>query len=439
LKRERFLMQESQRAEEIGPDLRLEAHPGLGSNRLAQLRHGDPVVLVGAGAVGSRVGVSLATLGTPVVVIDPGQVESANIGLQLYDRADVGLTKCEALVRRLCAIRSDLALACFPIDVRAAGPGILSRCRLVIGCVDSFAARVWLTRTTTGLGVPYLDVALDGTGQSLYGRVSGFDVRHGTACLGCGWDDENWNIVNREQGGSGCAVLAATAPELPSTLALPGLAEAVAGLATIQSTRTLLGDEAGRVLGREWRLNLSAGRLDETKLERDPRCRLEHRPWSMVKIDRDPCEITVRELFDRASECFGSDVVLGAYDDPLVFKAGCSECRREVATAFLRSRLPLCTVCNRALIPLATGFWAWFRRADAPSFQDRTWAELGLAPGGAVLARGPGRPEEIAFLFDGSPTATWMRPIGDRSGHCEATERRRINDEVDDQNMRNLV
>jgi len=397
------------------------------------------VAIVGVGTVGSRFGVALATLGAPLVVIDPGRVESANIGLQLYDRNDVGLTKCEALARRLYAIRSDQALAWFPTDVRAVGPSTLSRCRLVIGCVDSFGARVWLTRTTTGLGVPYLDVALDGTGHSLYGRVSGFDVRHGTACLGCGWDDDNWNIVNHEQGGSGCAVLAATAPELPSTLALPGLAEAVAGLATIQAIRILLGEEAGRVLGREWRLNLSAGRLDETKLERDPRCRLEHRPWSIVRLDQSPCQITVRELFDRATEYLGSEIVLGAYDDPLVLEAGCSECRREVATAFLRTSLPHCTVCNRALIPLATGLRAWFRRGDAPSFQDRTWAELGLARGGAVLAKGSGRPEEIIFLFDSGPAATWMRPIGDRSGHCEATELRRINDYVHRQDVRDLA
>ena len=114
---------------------------------------------MGLGTVGSRVGVALATLGVPLFLIDPGRVEPANIGLQLYDRNDLGLTKCEALAWRLDAIRSDLVVNCFATDVRYLGPRALSRCRLVIGCVDSFAAAVWLARTTTGLGVPYLDVA----------------------------------------------------------------------------------------------------------------------------------------------------------------------------------------------------------------------------------------------------------------------------------------
>ena len=227
-------------------------------------------------------------------------------------------------------------------------------------------------------------------------------MKQGTACLGCGWDEENWDAVNHEQGGSGCVALAATGPELPATLALPGLAETVAGLGTIQATRLLLGEETGHVMGREWRLNISAGRLDETKLDRDPQCRMANRLWSIVELDQSPCKMTVRDLFDRATEYLGKDVVLGAYDDPLVFGAGCPKCRCEVAMTFLRRSMPLCTACNGTLVPLAREMRVWFDREETPSLLDRTWAKVGLGQGGAVLAKDPGRTEEILFLFGSS-------------------------------------
>jgi molybdopterin/thiamine biosynthesis adenylyltransferase len=397
-----------------GPDVRLEAHPSLGPDRLTRIREGLPVAIVGLGTVGSRLGLALATLGVPLYLFDSGRVESVNAGFQAYDLDDVGQTKCDALTRRIHAVRGGLAVRCFPADVRAVGPGALCQCRLVIGCVDSFAARVWLARTTTALAVPYLDLALDGTGNSLYGRVSGFDTGHGTACLGCGWDDHNWEIVNREQEGSGCAALAASAPEAPSTVALPGLAECVAGLGAIQAIRILLDNDSTRVLGREWRLNLSAGRLDETRLEPDQGCRLEHRPWTVVKLEHRPSELTIRQLFDRAADQAGGECVLGVDDNPLVLAAGCSGCRREVALVSLRSSLPICATCNLALVPLVWGLRPWFGRAEASSFADRTWAELGLAQGAGVLARHPGRPQEIALLFDVDSLATGVRPTGDR-------------------------
>ena len=97
-------------------------------------------------------------------------------------------------------------------------------------------------------------------------------------------------------------------------------------------------------------------------------------------------------------------------------------CGRVVA-----SSLPICPICNLSLVPLVWGLRPWFGRAEATSFADRTWAELGLAPGAGILARHPGRPQEIAFLFDIDSLATGMRLFGDKKGHCDATRRLSIN------------
>ena len=106
-----------------GPDVRLEAHPSLGPDLLARIRAGLPVAIAGLGTVGSRLGMALATLGVPIYLIDSGRVEPANAGLQAYDLEDVGQTKCDALARRMHAVRGDLAVRCFPADVHTVGPG----------------------------------------------------------------------------------------------------------------------------------------------------------------------------------------------------------------------------------------------------------------------------------------------------------------------------
>src|SRR3990172_2701 len=60
------------------------------------------VALVGCGAVGSYVGVTLAKMGFRSFELwDDDVVEEANVGVQLYDAADLGLKKTTALELRL--------------------------------------------------------------------------------------------------------------------------------------------------------------------------------------------------------------------------------------------------------------------------------------------------------------------------------------------------
>jgi molybdopterin/thiamine biosynthesis adenylyltransferase len=405
------------RERELGPDGRLYAHPEIGAAGITRLRAGGPVAVVGLGTVGARGALALGSLGVPLLLIDSGHVDPVNVGLQPYDRDDVGRLKTEVLGRRLRAIRPELALTSHAEDVRRLGLRLLAPCRLILGAVDSFGVRVWLAQAATHLGIPYLDLALDGTGRALYGRVSGYDPGGGSACYTCGWDSETWDGVSREEGGSGCAVLAAaihaadasanaTRLEPPPTLALPGLAEVVAGLGTIQAVRLLLGTEHVRVIGRECRINLSAGRYSEAALTRDPRCRSSHRPWTIQLLDRVPAELSLGSLFERAGRCLGGEVMLTVPDRPLVLQAACPACRCPVATARLREALPPCPTCQGRLIPLVAGLRTRFGPGDVAQVLDRTWAELGLPPGGAVCAVSQSE-EERVFLFACEAATPW--------------------------------
>ncbi len=391
---------------EPGPDCRLLDHPGLGAAGIARVRDGEPVAVAGLGMLGARVVMSLAPLGVPLLLIDHGLVEPVNVGIQPYTWDDLGMPKTQALRRRVETIRPELPIACFHDHIERIGPRALGLCRLVIAALDSFGSRLWLAQATTHLGVPFLDLALDGTGRSLLGRVSGHDVAHGGACYACGWDGETWDNVSHEEGISGCVALAAalsasssTGPEPPATRALPGLADVIAGLAAIQATRLLVGTERQRVIDRECRIDLSAGRYTEARLSRSPRCRLSHHQWNTFLLDRDPAGLSVASLFDLAARHLTGPVSLAVYGEPLVLEAACPACRLTVSTTCVRRALPPCSSCQGPLIPLAAGSRDRFVLEDVAGASDRSWDELGLPPGGAVRATNRDG-QELVFLFD---------------------------------------
>lgn len=381
-----------------GPDARLIAHPALGGPALRTLRAGPPVAIAGAGTIGARLAMALAALGVPVVLLDRGTVEAANVGLQPYERRDLGMRKTEALRRRLLAVRPELDVACRHGDVRRLGPRVLAGCRLLVLALDSFSDRVFLAGMAAGLGLPVLDVALDGTGQTLIGRVAGFDPASGGSCLTCGWDDLTWAEVSGEAGGAGCAALAAERPEAPATLALPGLADVVAGIAAVQVARLLLGTERGRVVDRECRIDLGTGRYRETVLTRDGRCRSPHSRWVVHELDQTAEIVTIQRMLMRSEEDLGPGVRLSAHADELVLESACPTCGRTMAAVRLRSALPPCPECGGRPVPLSHSVRASIGRADAPISLDLTWADLGLPPGGAVHARGTDG-AEIVYLF----------------------------------------
>ncbi|HEV3121103.1 MAG TPA: ThiF family adenylyltransferase, partial [Isosphaeraceae bacterium] len=390
-----------------GQDVRLLDHPELGEAGVARLQTGGPVAVVGVGTVGARVAHSLCAPGIPLLLVDQGEVEPANVGLQPYDQSDVGVPKAEALGRRLLAIRPDMSITSFVCDVRRLGPRVLFNCRLLIGAIDSFRDRVWLAQLATHLGIPLLDLALDGTGRSLFGRASGFDAAHGSSCYTCGWDAEIWDMVSREEGGSACAALAAARPminpstrrsEAPATLALPGLAEVIAGLGTIQAVRLLLGTARDRVIDRECRIDLTSGQFSESVRTRDPRCRSSHERWTIGLLDHTPLEQTLGSLMEEAGRMLGGEVTLGVPDEPFVLEAACSACKRKMETFFLARALPACPHCQGPLVPLLTGLRAQVGERDVAFARDRSWAELGVPLGGAVRACND-KGEERVYLF----------------------------------------
>ncbi|MFM0051432.1 PRTRC system ThiF family protein [Caballeronia grimmiae] len=140
------------------------------------------VVVVGAGGTGSAVLPSLARLhhamlelghpgGIDCTVFDDDTVSPTNVGRQGFYPNDVGEYKASLIVNRLNALMGTNWRA----ETRRFGPGEpLYNVDLVIGCVDTRAARAAIVGAAQHTGAYYLDCGNDtDRGQVVIGQVCG--------------------------------------------------------------------------------------------------------------------------------------------------------------------------------------------------------------------------------------------------------------------------
>jgi molybdopterin/thiamine biosynthesis adenylyltransferase len=131
-----------------------------GADRLARLES-VPIVLCGAGALGSLLADNLARQGfRQWKVIDRDRVEEHNVGTQLYGEAEVGAWKVEALRSRLFrAVGVEIEAVAKELTERSSrsllkGPG------LVLDTFDNSAARRLVQDRCRAESLPCLHIGL---------------------------------------------------------------------------------------------------------------------------------------------------------------------------------------------------------------------------------------------------------------------------------------
>lgn len=147
----------------------------------------DTILIGGLGAVGSALVPLVASMPGVrcLVLVDFDAYEPSNLGRQAITPAALGMPKVLFQADRLRELRPDLEVV--PIENRVENvPLGLYRNTLVIGCVDSRAARVALTERAFRVARFQLDVAVDG--PTLQARVQSFEPDADAVCLICGWD-----------------------------------------------------------------------------------------------------------------------------------------------------------------------------------------------------------------------------------------------------------
>lgn len=140
------------------------------------------VVVFGVGALGNEVARLLAMAGAGrLVLCDPDTVAESNLSrCVLFRAADVGSSKVAAARAALASLAPDTEVDARPLPLHS-GVGLaeLRDATLVVGCLDSVAARVELASRCALAGVGWLD---GGTGP-WGGEVRRYEP--GGACYGC--------------------------------------------------------------------------------------------------------------------------------------------------------------------------------------------------------------------------------------------------------------
>ena len=220
---------------------RLAQCPGLDAEALQRLQ-GSRVAIVGAGVLGGTVIYHLGLLGVPMVIIDCDRVEPENLGNAGFDVASVGMWKSVARARQVRAMNPECAVQPVNARIEDLGMATFGDCDLIVGGLDSRRARVRLNEISR-LGLPYIDAAIDGSGQALFGTVSVFDPRReDSACLLCPHDSDSLAALIEEERGSGCpSWRKAEVPTTAPTLQTSSLAGIVASFQALWAVRLLLG------------------------------------------------------------------------------------------------------------------------------------------------------------------------------------------------------
>ncbi|HEX8643710.1 MAG TPA: ThiF family adenylyltransferase [Allosphingosinicella sp.] len=150
------------------------------------------IAIVGAGGTGSAVAEQLVRLGVrSILLIDP-DVMSASNTTRVYGStlADVGRPKVDVLANHLCRIAPDVECRSIrsTVSMEAAARQLVA-CDLVFGCTDDNAGRLVLSRLSSFMLTPVIDVGVllssDGDGQltGIDGRVT--VLSPASACLVC--------------------------------------------------------------------------------------------------------------------------------------------------------------------------------------------------------------------------------------------------------------
>ena len=369
----------------------------VGATGLAKLQRSS-VAILGVGNVGGQLAPHFAMLGCALTLVDRDVVARENLGTQGFSaKEDIGRSKVEARARALLALNDACQVSAVESDVTLLGMGFLKDVDLIFSCLDNRKDRVVVNDIATRLGIPWIDVAIDGSGTMMLGRVAAYDaVRGDAACYLCPHDSESLLEIATEDAPAGCPVLGA--PETvatPPTLAISALGGAVAATAVVTGLRMLLGKSSGAV-SRECYLDLDRMTLHSHALKRNPECLSDHRVFSLTALAGGA---GVRATFERAAESLGGDPVLQLCRRSIVRRLHCPACGHERALCrvfeTMTRRQRSCS-CGAPMVPLAGHVTDRITRAELEIYRRMTWRQLGLPRDDVVVAsRGV---DEIAFL-----------------------------------------
>jgi molybdopterin/thiamine biosynthesis adenylyltransferase len=353
---------------------------------------GATVVVVGLGNIGSHLVPHLARSGAVarVVLIDKDRYEEKNVRAQAIASDAIGMSKAQAQGHRLQRINAALGVVFVESPVQRLPLGLL-RGDAILACVDSRAARQYLSQAARHLGVPLVDAGVRADGR--LARVSVFRPEPSAACLECSWDQADYDAIEQTHPCS------ADDPESPATNAPAWLGALAAALQAAECDRILEGAPAPA--GGSFETVLEAVRLRQqtTSFRRNARCRLDdHEPWVVETLECKPSSLTVNELLRVGP--WNSDRERGARVSvpgaAFVTRLTCLECGETRDVLRLRRAARLgdapCSRCGGRLDAAGPDLIdALSPRSVPPALLEQPASTLGMLPGDIVAVARCGR------------------------------------------------
>lgn len=346
-------------------------------------------VIAGAGNIGSfsaRLVARLPEVGR-VVLVDFDRVERANLATQHVSDEDVGRPKVTVLAAKLRATRPELDVVAHVARIEDVPLGSL-RADVLLGCLDSRAARMSLNEAAIALGVPLVDAGVAGSG--LLARVSAFPPAG--ACLECAWDADAYAQAAAVFAcdGSSAAPPATGAPAYLGAAAAALQAAACSELLPSRAT----GDEPGPADGSETILDLRRRTLTRSWIAPCAHCRMApHRPWAIERSVLACADLSLRMAFDLGPPASATGArTLGCARGPFATRLRCRACSDDRPILRIASSLGRADRrCPRCESELAVGGFDLREQIDLDGVSTadlhRSLADLGLVPSDVITVR----------------------------------------------------
>nr|VFJ50738.1 MAG: adenylyltransferase and sulfurtransferase [Candidatus Kentron sp. FM]VFJ50771.1 MAG: adenylyltransferase and sulfurtransferase [Candidatus Kentron sp. FM]VFK08760.1 MAG: adenylyltransferase and sulfurtransferase [Candidatus Kentron sp. FM] len=385
---------------------RQELLPWLDQDRLSQAR----ILIAGMGALGNEVSKNLALLGVGnLLLIDFDRVEVSNLSKSvLFESFDIGQPKVKAAERSLHKLSPELNVIAMEGDLSYdLGLGFFRHADLVVGCVDSLAARSQLSTSCKLAGVPYLDGAMWAMG----GEVRWFMPGDGP-CFDCMLGPRDRQRLQERFSCTGFrseeSEEAEPYPTLISTSAI------IAGILAQEAVKWLCGLPVAE--GKAIVYNGQDLRLHRAEIARNPDCSAPHRAYEgIISLSEGVADISPRRLFALAREHYKREKTdFSPIQEPWILELGrdvlvafeCPECGQRESIFQVQDRV---TESARACPNCGANRQAELLRAvdeDSP-YADHTLSSLGISPGEILLVHGE---PAVGYLFElVGDLVTWNR------------------------------
>jgi molybdopterin/thiamine biosynthesis adenylyltransferase len=357
----------------------------VGRRNLARLQ-ASKVAVMGAGLLGGMSTYHLGLLGVGMVVVDCGKVEPENLGNQGFFVDQLGAWKSQARAQQVAKLNPDCAVSAVSRPVEALGLAELDGVDLLVGGLDGRAARVRVNEISQRLSIPFVDAAVDGSGEQLLGTVTVYDPRSPEgACYLCRYRAEDLATIAREGRGPGCPSWRGRGlPDTPPTLVAPFFGGVVGGHLSLLAVRVMLG-HPGEFANTQLLIDCNGTpRVRAVSLTRRRNCLVDHGPLELLPS---PGDGTVGGLLERAAHDLGKpSETLILHNRPLVVGEECRACGKTtelLCLAEVHDDEGLRCACGG---PAPLVLTDRLSREQAQRIAARKWADLGLPPSDVVTA-----------------------------------------------------